>query len=244
MKNLITFMVLLFLVSSLKAQDTMYIHETGNILLKVPVNNIDSVIFYASNGGTPPGTCGTGNSVKDIDGNCYSTVTIDTQTWMQENLRVTHFNDGTPIPLVTSASTWSSTSSAAYAWFADDTAESYKNGVLYNGWVVWYSILNSDVCPTGWHIPTESEWNTLFAAVGNGILQSSGFAAVISGSTDGNGAGLATGGSANNTLWWTSTGAGGSYSELWGWQLNAGSTSVTSAGYTPLPHGFSIRCKK
>ncbi|MBT8231346.1 MAG: hypothetical protein HKO66_13690, partial [Saprospiraceae bacterium] len=53
----------------------------------------------------------------DIDNNKYETVTIGTQIWMAENLRVTRFNDGTPIPIVTDNADWLNTTTPAMTWF-------------------------------------------------------------------------------------------------------------------------------
>ena len=39
-------------------------------------------------------------TVKDIDGNFYHTVTIDTQVWMAKNMQTTKYRDGIPIPNV------------------------------------------------------------------------------------------------------------------------------------------------
>lgn len=96
--------------------------------------------------------------VKDIDKNVYRTITIGSQTWMAENLKTTRFNDGTPIANVAEDSTWGSLSTPAYCWF-DNDAKRNKNkyGAMYN----WYAVQTSKLCPTGWHVPTESEFVVL-----------------------------------------------------------------------------------
>jgi hypothetical protein len=75
------------------------------------------------------------NSVKDIEGNVYKTVTIGTQVWMAENLRTTKYNDGTAIPVVTDNDQWSKLTTAAYSWYNNDSTVNKKEyGALYN-WI-------------------------------------------------------------------------------------------------------------
>ncbi|MDD4671355.1 MAG: fibrobacter succinogenes major paralogous domain-containing protein, partial [Bacteroidales bacterium] len=104
-----------------------------------------------------------GLKIKDIDGNIYNTVTIGTQVWMAENLKTTKYNDGTDIPLVTNNADWEGLSTPAYCWYQNDEA-TYGNtyGVLYN----WYTVNTGNLCPTGWHVPTDAEWTTLTDYVG------------------------------------------------------------------------------
>jgi len=99
-----------------------------------------------------------GGTVNDIDGNVYHTVTIGKQTWMIENLKVTHFNDSTAITMVSDSAVWTSTKSAAYCWYKNDST-SFKAtfGALYN----WYAANTGKLAPKGWHIPTDDEWFTL-----------------------------------------------------------------------------------
>jgi uncharacterized protein (TIGR02145 family) len=98
------------------------------------------------------------NTVSDIDGNVYHTVTIGTQTWMVENLKTTKYNDGTAIPNVTDATTWSTLSTGAYCDYANTPSNGTTYGKLYN----YYSVVDArKLCPTGWHVPTDAEWTTL-----------------------------------------------------------------------------------
>ncbi|MCX6238272.1 MAG: fibrobacter succinogenes major paralogous domain-containing protein [Bacteroidia bacterium] len=102
-------------------------------------------------------------TVKDIDGNVYKTVTIGTQTWMAENLKTTRLNDSTSIPLITADAEWTSTKAPAYSWY--ENAESkYKNtyGALYKG----YSVYTGKLCPSGWHIPGNDDWMILIDFLG------------------------------------------------------------------------------
>jgi uncharacterized protein (TIGR02145 family) len=103
--------------------------------------------------------------VKDIDNNRYDIVTIGTQTWMAENLKTTRYNDGTAIPLIIDNVAWSSATSNeddAYCWYNNDASNLITYGALYN----WYALDtlsngNKNVCPIGWHIPTDGEWDIL-----------------------------------------------------------------------------------
>jgi uncharacterized protein (TIGR02145 family) len=99
-----------------------------------------------------------GAIVADADGNIYSTVRIGSQVWMSENLKTTKYKDGTAIPLVTDNTAWSNLTAHAYCWFNNDAA-TYKAtyGALYN----WYTVITGNLCPAGWHVPTDAEWTTL-----------------------------------------------------------------------------------
>ena len=96
-------------------------------------------------------------SMSDQDGNTYKTILIGTQTWMAKNLTTTKFNDGTVIPLVTDAATWSNLSTPACCWQNNDPARKVTYGVLYN----WYAINTGKLCPAGWHVPSDGEWTVL-----------------------------------------------------------------------------------
>jgi uncharacterized protein (TIGR02145 family) len=94
----------------------------------------------------------------DIDGNVYKTVKIGDQSWMCENLKTTKFNDNTPISKVTNNLNWSQLSTPAYCWYNNDEASNKPDyGALYN----WFAVNTYQLCPTGWHVPSEKEWTTL-----------------------------------------------------------------------------------
>jgi uncharacterized protein (TIGR02145 family) len=97
-------------------------------------------------------------TVTDTNGTVYNTVQIGTQTWMAENLSATKFNDGTPIPLVTDSIAWFGLTSPGYCWFKNDSATYNRPwGALYN----WHTVNTGNLCPKGWHIPSNAEWHTL-----------------------------------------------------------------------------------
>jgi uncharacterized protein (TIGR02145 family) len=91
------------------------------------------------------------DTVTDIDGNLYHTVTIGTQVWMVENLNVTHYRNGDPITNVTDNNQWFNLTTEAYCDYT-----SY--GKIYNSYAVQDS---RNIAPTGWHVPSDAEWTTL-----------------------------------------------------------------------------------
>ena len=102
-----------------------------------------------------PSQCGT---VTDYDGNVYNTVRLGHQCWMRENLRTTHYADGTAIPT-------SSNSSSTEPYYYQG-GNLLQDGLYYN----WTAVMNGagqtnanpsgvqGVCPTGWHVPSAAEW--------------------------------------------------------------------------------------
>lgn len=103
------------------------------------------------------------NSVTDIDGNVYSTVTIGTQTWMAENLKTTRYRNGDPIPNVISDSQWGYLYTGAYCWYDNNIVNKDVYGALYNGYAVKDS---RNIAPQGWHVPSKEEWTTLINYLG------------------------------------------------------------------------------
>ncbi len=103
----------------------------------------------------------------DGDGNNYPIVKIGNQTWMAENLKTTRFSDSTEIPSVNS-NNWIYLTTPGFCWFNNDEME-YKNeyGALYN----WYAVSmanngNKNICPEGWHVPSDAEWTELSTILG------------------------------------------------------------------------------
>jgi len=133
----------------------------------------------------PSFTCGT-STVPDIDGNSYPTVLIGTQCWTEENLKVTKYNDGTAIildatfttPIDGTSSTWQNRLEGAYTIYDNESStgsNATNYGFLYN----WYaakgvstsgSTTYKNICPTGWHVPTDTEWTTLTDYLGMGSV--------------------------------------------------------------------------
>ncbi len=96
--------------------------------------------------------------VSDIEGTDYRTVKIGNQWWMSENLRTTRLNNGDDIPEVIDDIEWSNLSGPGYCWY-DNSGAANKNtyGALYN----WHTVNTGKLCPSGWHVPTSADWETL-----------------------------------------------------------------------------------
>jgi len=174
----------------------------------------------------------------DIDGNDYSTVNIGGQTWMSENLRTTHYADGTSIPLVTDQTEWSLLLTPAYCWFNNDEATNGpNNGALYN----WWNSDGGDLCPVGWQLPTDSTWTVLdnYLAASGESYPGSGFNPIRSGArlTDFAFASLGSYGA-----WWTATPVDAVSN--WAWLRETYDGINFTSGSTDKQTGFSIRCMK
>jgi uncharacterized protein (TIGR02145 family) len=103
---------------------------------------------------------------KDGDNNFYPVVDIGGQLWMAENLKTTKYKDGTTtIPNVTDATAWGA-ATPAYCWYDNNSANKDNYGALYN----WYTVITGNLCPTGWHIPTNDEWHQLVLFLDPGAI--------------------------------------------------------------------------
>jgi uncharacterized protein (TIGR02145 family) len=103
------------------------------------------------------------DELTDIDGKSYRTVKIGTQVWMAENLRVTHYRNGDPIPIVTAPAAWAETNLGACCNYDNDDSRIADFGRLYN----WFAVTDSrGLAPSGWHVPSDAEWQMLVDHLG------------------------------------------------------------------------------
>jgi uncharacterized protein (TIGR02145 family) len=100
----------------------------------------------------------------DVDGNVYEVIDFGIAgQWFKENLNVTHYRNGDAIPLVTDDSQWLNLTSAAYCNYSNDENNAALYGRLYN---FYTAVDNRNLCPTGWHVPTMDEFNSLIDLIG------------------------------------------------------------------------------
>ena len=100
------------------------------------------------------------STIKDVDGNSYKTVKIGTQEWMAENLNLEHLSNGDVIQEAKTDSEWEKAgenNEPAWCYYDNDNQYDTIYGKLYN----WYAIETGELCPTGWHVPTDAEWTLL-----------------------------------------------------------------------------------
>ncbi len=101
-------------------------------------------------------------SLTDIDGNTYETITIGEQEWMAENLRVTKFKSGEPIPAGTVAN-YTDPSLGYYYIYGDNPENLPDYGLLYSGRLVKDA---RGLCPSGWTVPSDHQWAVLETELG------------------------------------------------------------------------------
>ena len=133
-----------------------------------------------------PSSCPT-STILDVDNNIYNTVSIGTQCWTKENLKVTKYSDGTAIPLNntytsgTVSTVWQGLMTGAYTIYGNE-ASSGTNATNYGFLYNWYaangiattgSTTYKNLCPSGYHVPTDSDWNKLVKFIHSGADTSS-----------------------------------------------------------------------
>lgn len=198
--------------------------------------------------------------VTDYDGNVYNTVIIGTQVWMKENLRVTHYNNGVEIPQISNSSVWISLSTGARCYYNNDSTQ---NALLYGALYNFFTIQNTNnICPSGWHVPSDSEFSTLVNFLGGtsvaggklketgltnwnspntGATNSSNFTGIGAGSR-----GYETGSYSSKkgfASFWTSTPSTIGSSGAKSYYLSYNYSSIGS-GWSDKNIGFSVRCVK
>lgn len=122
--------------------------------------------------------------VRDIDGNDYKIVKIGQQYWLAENLRVTKYNDGTPIEYCDKnhVMEWTAAGDSkqgAYSWIFGENPDwiwnedNFNNGVVnrqakfYGGFYNWHAVVDKrKLAPEGWHIPSKEEFIVLLSSIG------------------------------------------------------------------------------
>jgi uncharacterized protein (TIGR02145 family) len=202
-------------------------------------------------------TCSTMfGAVADVDGNIYETVLIGDQWWMAENLKTAHFADGSVIPNVTDNASWVELVSPAWCNYNNSVTNDSVYGKLYN----WFTTVDSrNVCPTGWHVPTDTEWIILrnyLGAIGQGVkmktvngwglsnslaTNESGFSALPGGIFSNIDANFINAGYFGN--FWSSTEYFLITDNAWLRSLNYLNGNVTRVDYNKR-NGISIRCIK
>jgi len=144
--------------------------------------------------------------IADIQGNLYNTVSIGSQVWMSENLRTTRYNNNTLIPNVKENADWINLTTPGYCWFANDISKA-NWGALYN----WYTVNTGKLCPTGWHVPTDSEFKTMELNLD-----------MLPDQVD--------------SWYWRGTDQGSRIKNGTGWQ--EGENGTNSSGFSALPYGY------
>jgi uncharacterized protein (TIGR02145 family) len=199
-----------------------------------------------------------------FDGYSYPSIVLGNgQEWMAENLRTTVYSNGDSIPNVTDDSEWSSLTTGAWAHYNNDIL--YENP--YGKWYNWFTITDPrNVCPTGWHVPTDSEWSALInyldpnsnggndntaggkmKSIGTQFWWSPNTAATNESGFSGYPSGNRTnagycGGIGTESYWWSSS--PDPYGSGWICSLVYNSSNAWTQHSTLANNGFPVRCLK
>jgi uncharacterized protein (TIGR02145 family) len=250
---------------------------TAGQVLKMSSDN-DPVPVWGTDATTSvPAFSPCGAPISDIDGNIYNTVLIGAQCWTKENLRVRRYNNGRSILFDANggsggtSSTWNNLTIGAHTIYANDSTTTPSNRTKYGYLYNWYaakgiyttgtitSIDTGKICPSGWHVPTDTEWTTLTSELGGesvaggkmksvgtfywssqsaGTDNSSGFSALPGGYRikDGSFNNLR-----NSAVFWRAT--EDNANNAWSSRLEYNSNNVSRNSYEKQ-YGASIRCLK
>ncbi|MEX0968147.1 MAG: FISUMP domain-containing protein [Bacteroidia bacterium] len=105
--------------------------------------------------------------VADVDGNTYPTVRIGSQEWMAENLRTSRFNNGDSILEEEDNAVWPTLTEPGMCWYDNDSAtHHFLYGRIYNGYVA----MDPDICPAGWSVPSEQDWDKMISSLGGASM--------------------------------------------------------------------------
>jgi uncharacterized protein (TIGR02145 family) len=197
------------------------------------------------------------DTVSDIDGNVYNTVMINGKWWMAENLNTTRYANGDQIPTISIQDTLDYQTTTIGAWniYNDFYPNAEVFGRLYN----WFTAVDSrNVCPAGWHVPTDSIYISLIDSVGGyqvagstfkshmywnnfdqSVTNELGFSALPGGSR--NYSGYYTGMSASGPIWTSSV---SQWNSLVAWFFSVSFSGTGTVNGTYKNNGYSIRCIK
>jgi uncharacterized protein (TIGR02145 family) len=195
----------------------------------------------------------------DQQGNVYKTIVIGTQEWMAENLNTSIYRNGDAIPTNLDNGTWQNTTSGAWAYYNNDVSYACPYGKLYN----WYACVDArQLCPVGWHVPTNAEWTVLTdflggEAVAGGKMKTTGTIEAATGlwyspntgATNSSGFSGAPGGFRDDFgdyfnfgykgYWWSSS--ENDTNNAWNRYLNY-NNDIANRNVFNKPYGFSVRC--
>lgn len=191
-------------------------------------------------------------------------ITIGNQIWTTKNLDVATYSDGTVIPEVKDPNAWANLTKGAWCYYNNEAANGPTYGKLYNWYAVtgiWNEASKTDasqrkkLAPTGYHIPSDLEWNTLITYLGGESVaggkmkaasiwnspnteatNTSGFTGLAGGALYGNGTFNYAG---NSGYWWSSS----EYYAAFAWDRTlACDTGNAYRLYYLKTTGFSVRC--
>jgi uncharacterized protein (TIGR02145 family) len=230
-------------------------NTSGNayFLINIGGQSCTVQLSVSNNGGI---TSIPGSGVIHYGVNYGSIILGNGQEWMSQNLKTEYYANGDPIPNVTDNNAWNFLNTGAWVVYNDNSVFENSFGKLYN----WFTVSDPrNVCPNGWHVPSNDEWIILkdylggFSVAGGKLKSTSNWEIPNTGATNLIGFNGLPGGWIDSFGMFDYVGFSGDFWTSTGMPGTSGSATATNLSYFTSEaaeydvyknYGLSIRCVK
>lgn len=228
------------------------------------MKSLTTILFFSLftiSASCQPFTCGD-SLIDPRDGQKYATVLIGSDCWFKQNLNYGNYVESTTLSSIHSQQT-NNGIAEKYAQLNTPANFGIYGGLYEQAELMNYNTSGQGLCPLGWHVSTDQEWNNLITIAGGNMQTSTGgiggnrlkkigegfgngagtdnvgISLIHGGDRDGFGAFYGMG---NRAIYWTSTSAG--INQAYHYTLWASNDTIERLPLGVTTTAFSCRCIK